>query len=76
MRDECPHCGTDLRICTNCRHYSEYAYNNCKEPQAERVVDKNRNNQCDYFELLSDRKTESKAVSKEEYLKQLDSLFK
>lgn len=48
-RDQCPFCGRDLHICLNCRFYDPGAYNQCHEPQAERVVDKERSNFCDYF---------------------------
>ncbi len=48
-RDACPFCGGDLHICLNCRFYDPGAYNSCREPQAERVVDKDRSNFCDWF---------------------------
>ncbi len=49
--EECPWCGRDVRVCRNCRFYDETAYNECREPLAERVVDKERANFCEYFEL-------------------------
>ncbi len=48
-RDMCPVCGDDLRCCRNCRFYDERAYNQCRESQAERVLEKERSNFCDYF---------------------------
>lgn len=50
FRDECAHCGADLHVCLNCRFYDAAAYNECREPQAERVVDKERANFCEYFQ--------------------------
>jgi len=47
--DVCPQCGADLRCCLNCRHFEPGAYNQCREPQAERVLDKERANFCDCF---------------------------
>ena len=47
--DTCPHCGGDLRCCKQCNFYHPSAYNECREVQAERIVDKNRANFCDYF---------------------------
>jgi predicted RNA-binding Zn-ribbon protein involved in translation (DUF1610 family) len=47
--EPCPHCGADLHVCLNCRFYDPAAYNQCHEPQAERVVDKDRSNFCEYF---------------------------
>jgi hypothetical protein len=48
-RDGCPSCGVDLHSCRQCRFYDVAAYNACREPQAERVVDKERANFCDWF---------------------------
>lgn len=48
-RDTCPRCGVDLRTCRQCRFYDARAYNECREPQAERVLDKDRGNFCEYF---------------------------
>ena len=48
-REVCPHCGQELHVCRNCRFYDPRAYNACRESQAERVVDKERGNFCDYF---------------------------
>ncbi|MBN2109353.1 MAG: hypothetical protein JW832_18135 [Deltaproteobacteria bacterium] len=47
--DTCPHCGTDLHCCLNCRFYDSGSHNKCRETQAERVVDKENSNFCDYF---------------------------
>jgi len=47
--DTCPHCGNDLRSCKQCNFYDPHAYNECKEVQAERIVDKERANFCEYF---------------------------
>jgi hypothetical protein len=48
-RDACRTCGVDLRVCRQCRFYDVGAADGCREPQAERVVDKTRGNFCDYF---------------------------
>jgi hypothetical protein len=47
--DVCPHCGRDLRCCKQCHFYDSHAYNECREVSADRVVDKERANFCDYF---------------------------
>lgn len=49
-RDGCPGCGAEVRVCRNCRHYAPGLANDCREPQAERVVDKERANFCDHFQ--------------------------
>ena len=48
-RDECPKCGADVHACRNCAHYDRSAYNECREPQADRVQEKDRANFCDHF---------------------------
>jgi hypothetical protein len=48
-RDTCPRCGADLHACRQCRFHDPRAANQCHEPQAERVLDKERGNFCDYF---------------------------
>jgi hypothetical protein len=47
--DTCPHCDADLHCCLNCRFYDAGSHNKCREAQAERVVDKESSNFCDYF---------------------------
>ncbi|MFQ5466425.1 MAG: hypothetical protein ACE5EI_10890 [Thermodesulfobacteriota bacterium] len=49
--DECPGCGAALKCCVNCRFYDPYSYNECSEPQADRVLEKDRANYCEYFEF-------------------------
>lgn len=46
---ECSACRTDLRSCINCRHYDPAYHNQCRETEAEIVVDKQRRNFCEYF---------------------------
>jgi hypothetical protein len=48
FRDGCA-CGADLHVCRNCSHHDPAAYNECREPNAERVGDRDRANRCDYF---------------------------
>lgn len=46
---ECPTCRAELHSCRNCRSYSPGRNNDCDEPSAERVVDKERRNRCEWF---------------------------
>jgi hypothetical protein len=50
LREECEKCGEDVHVCRNCRFYDPKVYNECREPQAEVVQDKERANRCEYFE--------------------------
>lgn len=72
-RDDCPSCGADLRTCYNCRFYDKNAYNECSEPVAERVVEKDKANFCDYFDFVGggSEQIDSNADAK----KKLDDLF-
>jgi hypothetical protein len=49
FRASCPSCGRALHACRNCKHYDPQYYNQCRETQAERVVDKERANFCEFF---------------------------
>jgi hypothetical protein len=49
FRDTCDGCRTDLHVCRNCRHHDPAAYNECREPNTERVGDRERANRCDWF---------------------------
>ena len=48
-RDDCPQCGWDAHVCRNCKFFDEKSYNDCREPQADRVLDKIKSNYCEYF---------------------------
>ena len=52
-RDVCSKCSTDLRCCKMCFFYDPKSYNECREPQADRVQDKEKANFCDYFKIGS-----------------------
>jgi hypothetical protein len=49
FRDTCDGCRADLHVCRNCRHHDPAAYNECREPNTERVGDRERANRCDWF---------------------------
>ena len=75
-QDRCPFCSQDLHICKNCAFYDTTAYNECREPQADRVVDKEKSNFCDYFVVgrgvLQYAPTDPTAEAK----RKLEALFK
>lgn len=45
----CERCDRPLHVCRNCSFYDSAYNNQCRETMAERVVDKERENFCDYF---------------------------
>jgi len=71
-RDGCPRCHADLRTCRQCRFYDPSLANACREPQAERVLDKTRANFCDYFAAVeAPRPATAPAASPHEALARL-----
>jgi hypothetical protein len=48
-REICSFCGSDLHCCLNCAFHVTDAYNDCREPQAERVIEKSKSNFCGFF---------------------------
>ena len=72
--DICRKCGKDSRTCRNCQFHDRSAHNECHETQADRVVEKEKANFCDYFKP-SDR-AGTNAVSKDALKSAADSLFK
>jgi hypothetical protein len=75
FHDSCPKCDRDLRVCLNCTFYDSAYNNQCREPQAERVVDKNRFNFCEYFSPSVNSATRSRQSSSDPQAN-LEALFK
>jgi hypothetical protein len=79
--DLCAECGIPLHACTNCRFYSESAYHQCRESEAEFVSDKESANSCDYFEpgenvpAVGQSKADA-SIRAAEARSKLDNLFK
>jgi hypothetical protein len=74
--ETCPHCGADLHVCLNCCFYNPGAYNECREPQAERVVEKKRSNFCDFFHFADGSLGNKEAPRTGDTRDRLDALFK
>jgi len=53
FRERCPFCDAPLHTCAQCAFYEKGAYNQCREPRAERQVEKGRENRCEYFSASS-----------------------
>ena len=50
-RDECPHCGSDLHVCKNCRHWDPNIHNQCKESDATFIRERAEANFCTHFDF-------------------------
>ena len=73
IREECEKCGEDVHVCKNCQFYDPGAYNECREPAAEVVLEKERANRCDYFQGGGSRSVKEK---KEDLMSAAEALFK
>ena len=49
--DSCGHCSSDLKCCLNCRFFDPSAPNQCREPQVDPVLDKDKANFCEFFQF-------------------------
>lgn len=73
---ECESCRTDLRCCRNCRHYDPRLNNQCRETQADPVVEKTRRNFCEFFYFSREAYAAGSAGGREADARaKLDSLF-
>ncbi len=75
FRDTCEKCDADLHVCLNCVHYDSNAYNQCREPNAEWVSDRERSNRCDHF-AYADRPRGSAGAEPARARSALEELFK
>lgn len=53
FRAECDNCSEDMHVCKNCEFYDVSSYNECREPNADRVLEKERSNLCEFFSVKS-----------------------
>ncbi len=74
FRESCEGCDADLHSCANCAHYDPGAHNDCREPSAEFVSDRERANRCDWFQAGDHAGGDGS--SRDRALTDLDSLFK
>lgn len=72
--EECEYCYASIHSCRMCNFYDASAYNQCREPSAERIVEKEKANYCDYFVLQAHSPNGDE--QKSELLNKFNSLFK
>jgi hypothetical protein len=77
FRDSCTKCFADLHVCNNCQFYDEKAYNECLEPAADRVKDKEKSNFCEFFQpkVSGNGANGKKVPTKEDLRAQAEALF-
>lgn len=71
--EECPKCFANIRCCRMCTHYDSTAYNECREPTADRILEKEKANFCDHYQIGSGDLYKSK---KDDLKSIADALFK
>ena len=77
FRAHCPQCDRPLHVCLNCALYDPAYNNQCRETMAERVVDKERSNFCEYFAPSVDRGAAASVQPPDRIARQqLEALFK
>ena len=79
--DQCDNCAADLRCCRGCRHFDPSKRWQCKENIDKPIVDKERANFCDLFQIRSAMKrpggvTTDTRDSKDVRKSRFDDLFK
>lgn len=72
--DSCSNCNEDTHVCKNCVFYDPAYNNECRENQADRVVEKERSNFCDYFKANANSTGSSN--EKDALKKAAEALFK
>jgi hypothetical protein len=59
----CPRCNAPLHCCKNCQFWDPGAHNQCREPQAAFVPDREGGNFCDYFSFVPRRESPEDAAA-------------
>ena len=72
----CPGCSKPTRVCRNCRHFAPGRPNDCVEPLAEPILEKERANFCELFEPTERPAESGTRAPAEDLLKAAENLFK
>ena len=73
---DCPGCHKPTRVCRNCRHYSPGRPNDCAEPLAEHLLDKERANFCEHFDPAESPASSGMADNQDLLKEAAEALFK
>jgi len=73
---DCPGCHKPTRVCRNCRQFSPGRPNDCAEPLAEHLLEKERANFCEYFDPADNPDTSPLEHNQDSLLKAAEDLFK
>ena len=71
--EECPHCRAQLHVCRMCMYFDAAAPQQCREPVADNVSDKQHANFCGYFQVNPQAYADPSDQAADS--RQLDALF-
>ncbi len=74
-QDECPGCGNYLHVCRMCRHFDPHVPKQCREDDAEEVLEKARLNFCDWFVASESAFDPQRKADEDQARAALDALF-
>lgn len=74
-QDMCPQCARYLHVCRMCEFFDPRIARQCREDDAEEVMDKEKPNFCDWFKPAPNRFDDSGASAASRAEQQLASLF-
>lgn len=72
---ECPGCRSQLHVCRMCEFFDTGVADSCKEPVADRVMDKERANFCGYLRVSSRKWVAPDTSVSDQASKDLAALF-
>lgn len=73
--DECPGCRSQLHVCRMCVFFDPATIKQCREDDADEVMEKERANFCEYFQVNFNAFDESIAAADRDASEQLQQLF-
>jgi hypothetical protein len=74
--DTCAGCGRALHSCRNCDFHDPAVHNQCREPSAEWVADRENANFCEFFRISPRARGPAGKDRAAEARKKLEGLFK
>ena len=74
-RDMCPSCSVHLHVCKMCVSYDPTVIGQCREDDAEEVLDKERLNFCEWFAPAAGAFDAGRSAEQAKAQADLDSLF-
>lgn len=74
-REECPECSAHLHVCKMCRLFDVTVPTQCREDDAEEVIEKERMNYCEWFVPSEDAFDPAGKAVADQARQSLDALF-